>query len=107
MLVHYNIKRRCCRKWSCMDNRQSASGKSTAFYSPTNGSCYQQRKHSSNYADAYDVIADADDGYAAFVVGPSKTANIEQSLVLKSALNINQSESTDLRRVCHLAVAYR
>ncbi len=32
--------------------------------------------------DAYDVIADADYGYAAFIAGPSKTADIEQSLVL-------------------------
>ncbi len=32
--------------------------------------------------DAYDTIADADYGYAAFVAGPSKTADIEQSLVL-------------------------
>lgn len=32
--------------------------------------------------DAYDVIADADYGYAAFIAGPSKTADIAQSLVL-------------------------
>lgn len=32
--------------------------------------------------DAYDVIADTDYGYAAFIAGPSKTADIEQSLVL-------------------------
>lgn len=32
--------------------------------------------------DAYDVIADANYGYAAFIAGPSKTADIEQSLVL-------------------------
>ncbi len=32
--------------------------------------------------DAYDVIAEADYGYAAFIAGPSKTADIEQSLVL-------------------------
>ncbi|TDH27294.1 lactate utilization protein B/C [Segetibacter sp. 3557_3] len=32
--------------------------------------------------DAYDVIGQARYGYAAFVAGPSKTADIEQSLVL-------------------------
>ena len=32
--------------------------------------------------DAYDIIADVDYGYAAFIAGPSKTADIEQSLVL-------------------------
>ena len=32
--------------------------------------------------DAYDVIANTDYGYAAFIAGPSKTADIEQSLVL-------------------------
>jgi len=32
--------------------------------------------------DAYDIIAHADYGYAAFIAGPSKTADIEQSLVL-------------------------
>jgi L-lactate dehydrogenase complex protein LldG len=32
--------------------------------------------------DAYDVIGDADYGYAAFIAGPSKTADIAQSLVL-------------------------
>lgn len=32
--------------------------------------------------DAYDVIADTDYGYAAFIAGPSKTADIAQSLVL-------------------------
>jgi L-lactate dehydrogenase complex protein LldG len=32
--------------------------------------------------DAYDVIADADYGYAAFIAGPSKTADIAQSLAL-------------------------
>lgn len=32
--------------------------------------------------DAYDVIADEDYGYAAFIAGPSKTADIAQSLVL-------------------------
>lgn len=32
--------------------------------------------------DAYDVIAATDYGYAAFIAGPSKTADIAQSLVL-------------------------
>jgi L-lactate dehydrogenase complex protein LldG len=32
--------------------------------------------------DAYDFIADKDYGYAAFIAGPSKTADIAQSLVL-------------------------
>ena len=32
--------------------------------------------------DAYDVITDTDYGYAAFIAGPSKTADIAQSLVL-------------------------
>jgi L-lactate dehydrogenase complex protein LldG len=32
--------------------------------------------------DAYDVIANTEYGYAAFIAGPSKTADIEQSLVL-------------------------
>ena len=32
--------------------------------------------------DADDIIADADCGYAVFVAGPSKTADIAQSLVL-------------------------
>ena len=32
--------------------------------------------------DAYDVIADTNYGYAAFIAGPSKTADIAQSLVL-------------------------
>jgi L-lactate dehydrogenase complex protein LldG len=32
--------------------------------------------------DAYDIIANADYGYAAFIAGPSKTADIAQSLVL-------------------------
>jgi L-lactate dehydrogenase complex protein LldG len=32
--------------------------------------------------DAYDVIANTDYGYAAFIAGPSKTADIAQSLVL-------------------------
>ncbi|MCW3109429.1 MAG: lutC 1 [Segetibacter sp.] len=32
--------------------------------------------------DAYDIIADNDYGYAAFIAGPSKTADIAQSLVL-------------------------
>ena len=32
--------------------------------------------------DAYDKIGDVDYGYAAFIAGPSKTADIEQSLVL-------------------------
>ena len=32
--------------------------------------------------DSYDIIADADYGYAVFVAGPSKTADIAQSLVL-------------------------
>jgi L-lactate dehydrogenase complex protein LldG len=32
--------------------------------------------------DAYDVISDTDYGYAAFIAGPSKTADIAQSLVL-------------------------
>lgn len=32
--------------------------------------------------DAYDIIANAEYGYAAFIAGPSKTADIEQSLVL-------------------------
>lgn len=35
-----------------------------------------------NMHDAYDRIADADYGYGAFISGPSKTADIEQSLVL-------------------------
>ena len=32
--------------------------------------------------DAYDIIADKDYGFATFIAGPSKTADIEQSLVL-------------------------
>jgi L-lactate dehydrogenase complex protein LldG len=32
--------------------------------------------------DAYYKIADADYGFATFIAGPSKTADIEQSLVL-------------------------
>lgn len=32
--------------------------------------------------DAYQLIGDADYGYGAFIAGPSKTADIEQSLVL-------------------------
>ena len=32
--------------------------------------------------DAYDKIADADYGFGTFIAGPSKTADIEQSLVL-------------------------
>jgi L-lactate dehydrogenase complex protein LldG len=32
--------------------------------------------------DAYNIIGDDDYGYAAFIAGPSKTADIEQSLVL-------------------------
>ena len=32
--------------------------------------------------DAYDIIADNDYGFGAFIAGPSKTADIEQSLVL-------------------------
>ncbi len=32
--------------------------------------------------DAYDVIASAEYGFATFIAGPSKTADIEQSLVL-------------------------
>lgn len=32
--------------------------------------------------DAYDVISNTDYGYAAFIAGPSKTADIAQSLVL-------------------------
>jgi L-lactate dehydrogenase complex protein LldG len=32
--------------------------------------------------DAYDLIGDAEYGYAAFIAGPSKTADIAQSLVL-------------------------
>lgn len=32
--------------------------------------------------DAYDEIADVDYGFATFIAGPSKTADIEQSLVL-------------------------
>lgn len=35
-----------------------------------------------NMHDAYDRIADADYGYGTFIAGPSKTADIEQSLVL-------------------------
>ena len=32
--------------------------------------------------DAYDIIADGDYGFGTFIAGPSKTADIEQSLVL-------------------------
>ena len=32
--------------------------------------------------DAYDIIADRDYGFGTFIAGPSKTADIEQSLVL-------------------------
>ncbi|GAA4307155.1 LUD domain-containing protein [Mucilaginibacter gynuensis] len=32
--------------------------------------------------DAYEIIADSDYGYSAFIAGPSKTADIEQSLVI-------------------------
>ncbi|MGE5519313.1 MAG: LutC/YkgG family protein [Candidatus Dadabacteria bacterium] len=35
-----------------------------------------------NMADAYDRIGSADYGFGAFIAGPSKTADIEQSLVL-------------------------
>ena len=31
---------------------------------------------------AYNIIADKDYGFATFIAGPSKTADIEQSLVL-------------------------
>ena len=31
---------------------------------------------------AYDVIGEADYGFGTFIAGPSKTADIEQSLVL-------------------------
>jgi L-lactate dehydrogenase complex protein LldG len=36
----------------------------------------------SNMHQAYDRIADAGYDFAAFIAGPSKTADIEQSLVL-------------------------
>ncbi|RYD82139.1 MAG: lactate utilization protein B/C [Sphingobacteriales bacterium] len=36
----------------------------------------------SNMQQAYDIIAETNYGFAAFVAGPSKTADIEQSLVL-------------------------
>ncbi len=32
--------------------------------------------------DAYDIIADQEYDFATFIAGPSKTADIEQSLVL-------------------------
>jgi len=32
--------------------------------------------------DTYDIIADADYNFGTFIAGPSKTADIEQSLVL-------------------------
>jgi len=32
--------------------------------------------------DAYNIIADKEYGFATFIAGPSKTADIEQSLVL-------------------------
>jgi len=32
--------------------------------------------------DTYDIIADADYNFGTFIAGPSKTTNIEQSLVL-------------------------
>ena len=32
--------------------------------------------------EAYDLIGDKDYGFATFIAGPSKTADIEQSLVL-------------------------
>jgi L-lactate dehydrogenase complex protein LldG len=35
-----------------------------------------------NMQEAYDLINIAEDGYGVFIAGPSKTADIEQSLVI-------------------------
>jgi L-lactate dehydrogenase complex protein LldG len=42
----------------------------------------QKKDLVSSMHEAYDVIGNADYGFGVFIAGPSKTADIEQSLVL-------------------------